>query len=189
MGWCRAVICFCVGGGCSKRLDRGWGGARGGTCDSEFGRSPCVFPPLPVPHHRKPSRIPFPATLLCALPRARARWCRLRTWIPAAPDGPGGIVGVLLGSLAREGTGSLRPAATHLKGRGKPGQKPAAGGGCSWVRVLDRGGGKGFSVLGQPTWLSLATLPGNLSPKELAWRLKPSATMSALREGWREREG
>lgn len=99
-------------------------------------------------------------------------------------------MGVLLGSLAREGTGSLRPAATHLKGRGKPGQKPAAGGGCSWVPVLDRGGGgKGFSVLGQPTWLSLAMLPGNLSPKELAWRLKPSATMSALREGWREREG
>lgn len=57
-------------------------------------------------------------------------------------------MGVLLGSLAREGTGSLRPAATHLKGRGKPGQKPAAGGGCCCVRVLDRGGGQGVFCVG-----------------------------------------
>lgn len=186
MGWCRAVICFCVGGGCSKRLDRDWGGARGGTCDSEFCRSLCVSPPLPVLHHRKPSRIPFPAMLFSALSRARTRRCRLRTWIPAAPEGPGGVVGVLLGSLAHEGMGSLRPTATHLKGRGEPGQK--LGGGCSWVRVLDRGGGMGFSVLGQLTWLSLAMLPGNLPSKELAWRLEQSATMSALREGCGERE-
>lgn len=84
-------------------------------------------------------------------------------------------MGVLLGSLALEGMGSLRPTATHLKGRGEPGQKLAAGGGCSWLRVLDRGGGMGFSVLGQPTWLSLAMLPGNLPSKELAWRLEQSA--------------
>lgn len=93
---------------------------------------PCASPPLPVPH-RKPSGIPFPVALLCALPRTRTRRCQLRTWITAAREGPGGDVGVFLSSLAPKGTGSLRPAATHLKGRGESGQKPAAGGGCSWV--------------------------------------------------------
>lgn len=53
-------------------------------------------------------------------------------------------MGVLSGSLAPKGTWSLRPGATHLKGRGEPGQKPAAGGGCSWVRALDRSGARAF---------------------------------------------
>lgn len=45
------------------------GGGEGGTCDSDP-PVPCESPPLPVTHHRKPSRLPFPFALLCTLPRA-----------------------------------------------------------------------------------------------------------------------
>lgn len=53
--------------GASARQRRG----KGGTLDSDP-LIPYESPPLPVTHHRKPSRIPFPTALLCALPRARA---------------------------------------------------------------------------------------------------------------------